>query len=49
LPECQEFKVGVDSRLFQQFAEQVVHFDGPEDVEDNGNDGELGRRTGLLI
>ncbi len=49
LPEGQKFKISIDFRLFQQFAEQFVHFDGSENVEYNGNDGELGRRITLLF
>lgn len=43
LPEGQELKIGIDTRIFQQFSKQVVHFDGSENVEDNGNNGELQR------
>lgn len=49
LPECQKFKISIDIRLFQQFAEQLVHFDGSENIEYNGNNSELGRRIILLF
>ena len=44
LPEGQKLKIRVDTGLFQQFAKQLVHFDSSENVEYNGNDGELGKR-----
>lgn len=49
LPEGQKFKISVDTRVFQKFAKQVVHFDGSENIEYNGNDSELGRRIILLL
>lgn len=44
MPECQEFKIGIDVRLFQQSAKQLVHFDGAENIEYDGDNGELERR-----
>lgn len=49
LPKGQKFKIGVDVWLFQQFRQQVVHFDGPENIEYNGNNGELQKRLSLLL
>lgn len=44
LPKGQKFKISIDVWLFQQFPQQVVHFDGPENIEYNGNNGELQKR-----
>lgn len=41
LPEGQELKIRIDARFLQQVAEQLVHFDGAENVEGDGNHGEL--------
>ena len=41
LPECQELKVGIDVWLLQKFAQQLVYFDGAENVEHHRNDGKL--------
>lgn len=41
LPEGEKLKIGIDSRFFQQVAEQLVHFDGAENIEGNGNHGQL--------
>lgn len=49
LPKGQKFKIGVDVRLFQQFHEQVVHFDSPENIECNGNNGELQNKLLFLL
>lgn len=49
LPEGQKLKISVDIRIFQQFSKQVVHFDSSENVEYNGNDGELQRQIILLL
>lgn len=49
LPEGQKFKISVDVRFLQQFAKQLVHFDSSENIEHNGNDGELQRRIILLL
>lgn len=43
LPESQKFKIGIDTRVTQQFTKQVVHFDGPEYVKYDGNNGKLGK------
>lgn len=48
LPEGQKFKISVDTRFVQQFAKQFVHFDSSENIEYDGDDGELGRRIILL-
>lgn len=44
LPESQKFKISIDARVVQQIAKQVVHFDGSEYIENDGNNGKLGRR-----
>lgn len=49
LPKGQKFKIGVDVRLFQQFREQVVHFDSPENIEYNGNNGKLRKKLLFLL
>lgn len=41
LPEGKKLKISVDLRVLQQFAQQVVHFDCSENIECDGNHGEL--------
>lgn len=49
LPEGQKLKISIDTRIFQQFSKQVVHFDSAENVEYNGNNRELQRKIILLL
>lgn len=49
LPECQEFKIGVDIWLLQQFAKKLVHFDRTEHIECDGNHGQLRKKSALVF
>lgn len=45
LPEGQKFKISVNARVTQERAKQAVDFDRSEYVEDDGDDGKLGKRS----
>lgn len=49
LPEGEKLKISVDIRVLQQFAQQVVHFDRSENIERNGNHGELQKGRIVLL